>query len=144
MKTWKKSHIFFLIDRKTTTKRVFRGSGGLVVSTESSRLGIDLCKFCYDLNVSYKNVEARFLKTTFFKLACRITQKVFDRFIQNKQGYWIKKIISLILDKNYGRYPARRSTTPVARHLSPPWITPPLWKNVTWFFFAMFFRNSLK
>ena len=64
---------FFLIDRKTTTKRVFRGSGELVVSTGSSRLGIDLCKFCYDLIVSYKNFEARFLKTTFFKLACRIT-----------------------------------------------------------------------
>ena len=83
---------YFLIDRKTTTKRVFWGSGGLVVSTGSSRLGINLCKFCYNLIVSYKNFEARFLKTTFFKLACRITQKVFNRltsttfyFVDNKQ-----------------------------------------------------------
>ena len=77
---------------KKATKRVFRGSGGLVVSTGSNRLGIDLCKFCYDLIVSYKNFEARFLKTTFFKLLCRITQKVFNRltsttfyFVDNKQ-----------------------------------------------------------
>ena len=42
--------------------------------------------------VSYKNFEARFLKTTFLKLACRITQKVFNRltsttfyFVDNKQ-----------------------------------------------------------
>ena len=45
----------------------------------------------------------------------------------------------MISNRNYGRYPARRSTTPVARHPSPPWITPSFWKILTFDLFCKIF-----